>query len=214
MVALRDIYRAFAGHGLLTQVYLRVKLRICPVRRVETYLPPAGRVLDLGCGNGLMAALFMLGSSRRRVTGFDLDPGKVRAARRLKARWPSLEFEVADLAARRFPACESAVLVDVLYLIPRPKQDAILAECYRALRPGGLLLLKEMDTRPRWKYAWNYFQETLAVKVLGFTLGGRFYFRPRADCFRTLEGLGFRVRVVRLDRGYAYPHILYLCRKP
>jgi len=35
-----------------------------------------------------------------------------------------------------------------------------------------------MDTRPRWKYAWNMIQETLAVKVIGFTLGSRFFSAP------------------------------------
>src|SRR3954465_3063924 len=32
----------------------------------------------------------------------------------------------------------------------------------RALAPGGLLVVKDMDTRPRWKARWNAAQEALA----------------------------------------------------
>jgi SAM-dependent methyltransferase len=214
MVKNRDIYQAFRGRGLAARLYLAVKLRICPVRRVETYVPPQGKVVDLGCGSGLMAALDMLGSERRRVVGFDLDPDKVSAARRLKDRWPSLEFHEADLVALHVPDAGAVTIVDVLYLIPYAQQEDILKKSYEALPPGGVLLLKEMDTRPRWKYAWNYLQETLAVRIIGFTLGSGFYFRSRDDYRRILEGLGFQVETVPLDRHYWYPHILFVCRKP
>jgi hypothetical protein len=70
-----------------------------------------------------------------------------------------------------------------------------------------------MDKRPRRKYLWNMIQETVAVKVVGFTLGSRFYFRSREENVSRLRALGFRVEVVRLDKGYWYPHILYLARK-
>ena len=214
MVAQKDIRRVFRDNGWLTRLYLAVKLKICPVRAVETYIPRRGTVVDLGCGNGLMAALCMLGSEDRRVLGFDLDPAKVKAARRLKARWPSLEFEVADLTEFPVPACDAVILVDVLYLIPKAVQETILRRSFQSLRPGGVLVLKEMDTEPRWKYVWNMLQETLAVKVIGFTLGSRFHFRSQADFRSLLQGIGFEVRVIKLDAGYWYPHTLYLCRKP
>lgn len=213
MVEKEALRAVFKEQGSGSDLYLRIKLRICPVREIETYLPAEGRVVDLGCGSGLMAALFMLGSAKRRVIGFDLDPKKVEAARRLRARWPSLEFHEADLIALRPPAAEAMTIVDVLYLIPYAQQEEILKRCAEALPPGGMLLLKDMDTRPRWKYWWNSFEETLAVKVIGFTLGGRFYFRPRASYISLLERLGFEVRVVPLDKGYWYPHILFVCRK-
>ncbi len=83
----------------------------------------------------------------------------------------------------------------------------------RALPPGGVLVLKDMDKRPRWKYAWNMIQETIAVKIIGFTLGSRFYFRRRADYVALLNGLGFAVDIVPLHRGYWYPHILFVAKK-
>ena len=70
-----------------------------------------------------------------------------------------------------------------------------------------------MDLAPRWKYAWNVVQETISVKIVGFTLGSRFHFRSREDYVSTLAGLGFDTEIIPLHQGYAYSHILYVARK-
>jgi 2-polyprenyl-6-hydroxyphenyl methylase/3-demethylubiquinone-9 3-methyltransferase len=203
----KDILRFYRQAPRGTRLYLRVKLRICPLLRLEELYPKAGKVVDLGCGNGTFSNILKLGGPEREVLGVDLDPRKVEAARAVHAEVVGLEFREGDIAAMDYPSADVYSLVDVLYLIPFDRQDEILRKCHAALRPGGTLVVKEMDTRPRWKYAWNFCQETLAVKVVGFTLGSRFYFRSAGDHVRALETAGFKADVVRLDRGQAYPHI-------
>jgi 2-polyprenyl-3-methyl-5-hydroxy-6-metoxy-1,4-benzoquinol methylase len=215
MVDKRDIYRAFRRSGLLTKLYLRLKFKICPLLAVEPFLPARGEIIDLGCGNGLFAALLTLGSAGRRITGFDLDPKKIRVAQELQEAnaWSNINFRLNDIVDMDYPQADVFTLIDILYLIPYADQKTILRKCARSLRPGGMLVIKEMDTRPRWKYTWNMIQETLAVKVIGFTLGSRFYFRSCPDFMTVLSSLGFETTVVELHRGYWYPHILYVCRK-
>jgi len=77
----------------------------------------------------------------------------------------------------------------------------------------GERILKEMDLASRWKYAWNVVQETISVKIVGFTLGSRFHFRGREDYASTLAGLGFDVEIIPLHRGCAYSHILFVAPK-
>lgn len=215
MVEKKSLYRAFRSAGPAANLYLRLKLTICPLLEVETYVPAVGRVVDLGCGNGLFASLLLLGSEARRVTGYDLDPSKLRTAARLKRDngWQRAEFHEADIVRTDIPPADVITLIDVLYLIPRSDQETVLRRCARALPPGGTLIVKEMDTRPRWKYAWNYFQETVSVRLVGFTLGKKFFFRPREEFETLLRSLGFSVDTVRLDRRQVHPHILYVCRK-
>ena len=208
--ALIDLYR---GRGAWTSLYTRIKFKICPLLPVEPLLPRRGRVLDLGCGNGLFAAILKLGSPERRIIGLDLDEGKIAVARQAFRAWSGDELAVGDVVAAAYPAADIVAIVDVLYLLPHPAQEAVLRKCHAALPPGGVLAVKEMDTRPRWKFVWNMIQETLAVKIIGFTLGGRFYFKSRAEMTRLLERIGFAVEPVGLDKGYWYPHILYLARK-
>lgn len=212
-VGKKDVFRLFRDAGRRTKLYMRIKLRICPLLRAEAYFPDRGEVVDLGCGNGLFPAVLKLGAPSRRVLGLDLDARKIAAARKALANVPHLDFRLGDLMAFDYPPADVYSLVDVLYLLPFEAQDMILARCREALRPGGTLLIKEMDKRPRRKYLWNLIQETVAVKVVGFTLGHRFYFRGREKTLSRLRTLGFETGAVRLDRGYGYPHILYLARK-
>jgi 2-polyprenyl-3-methyl-5-hydroxy-6-metoxy-1,4-benzoquinol methylase len=215
MVRKAEVLHAFRPAGPLTKAYLRIKFKICPVLDVEPYVPRRGRIVDLGCGNGLFAAILTLGSAERRIIGYDLDPKKIRVADDLKAAnaWSNIDFRPGNITAMDYPRADVFTLIDVLYLLPFSDQNAILRRCARMLLPGGMLLIKEMDTRPRWKYAWNMVQETLAVKVIGFTLGSRFFFRSCPDFLTILSSLGFETTVIGLGSGYWYPHILYLCRK-
>ena len=213
MLDKKKLYAIFKGHGAWTALYTRIKFKICPLLAIEPLLPRAGRVLDLGCGNGLFAAILKLGSPERIISGFDLDEKKIDAARAAFKNWAGMDFCVGDLIHSEYPAVDIITIIDVLYLIPLDAQQAILRKCHAALPAGGVLAVKDMDTRPRWKYAWNMIQETLAVKIIGFTLGGRFYFQSRKNFTALLDRVGFDVEVVPQHKGYWYPHILYLAKK-
>jgi 2-polyprenyl-3-methyl-5-hydroxy-6-metoxy-1,4-benzoquinol methylase len=209
----KKLYAIFKGQGAWTAFYTRTKFKICPLLAIEPLLPRAGRVLDLGCGNGLFAAILKLGSPERIISGFDLDEKKIDAARTAFKNWAGMIFSVGDLIHSEYPAADIITIIDVLYLIPLDAQEAVLRKCHAALSAGGVLAFKDMDTRPRWKYAWNMIQETLAVKIIGFTLGGRFYFQSRENFTALLDRVGFDVEVVPQHKGYWYPHILYLATK-
>ena len=213
MVDKKKLYPLFKGQGAWAAFYTRTKFKICPLLPIEPLLPRAGRVLDLGCGNGLFAAILKLGSSARTITGFDLDEKKIESARAAFKDRPGMDFSVGDLIHSDYPAADIITIIDVLYLIPPDAKEAILRKCLAALPSGGVLAVKDMDTRPRWKYAWNMLQETLAVKIIGFTLGSRFHFQSREKFTALLDRLGFDVEVVPQHKGYWYPHILYLAKK-
>jgi len=124
-----------------------------------------------------------------------------------------VDFSVGDLIHSEYPAADIITIIDVLYLIPLEAQEAIIRKCHAALSAGGVLAVKDMDTRPRWKYAWNMMQETLAVKIIGFTLGSRFHFQSCEVFTALLDRIGFDVEVVPQHKTYWYPHILYLAKK-
>ena len=181
-VARRAVYDVFRGAGRSMKLYLRLKFRMCPILRIEAYVPDGGDVLDLGCGNGLFAAILKLGSPDRRIIGIDLDARKITAARRSLGTLRGVDFRLGDIVSASYPKTGACTIIDVLYLLPVETQNAILKKCAEALPAGGALILKEMDLAPRWKYAWNAVQETISVKIVGFTLGSRFHFRSRRLC--------------------------------
>jgi len=213
MVAKKEIFRLYKESRLLTKLYIRIKLKICPFLKMETFFPSNGKIIDLGCGNGFFSYILKLGSSSREIIGIDLDKKKIKVAEKIQKNATKIEFHIGNIIEMEYPNGDIFTLIDVLYLIPFAKQEIILKKCFSALNKGGLLIIKEMDTKPLGKYWWNFFQETLAVKIIGFTLGGRFYFRSRDEYLKILNDLGFKVDSFKLDSGYWYPHVLFLCQK-
>ena len=213
MISKKEVFRFYKGQNLLTRLYIRIKLRIRPFLEMETFFPEQGKIVDLGCGNGFFSLILKLGSPSREIFGIDLDKKKIEEAKKLEYIFSGLSFQTGNIVEIDYPQGDIFSLIDVLYLIPYSKQELILRRCYSCLPKGGLLIIKEMDRGPLRKYLWNLFQETLAVKVIGFTLGERFYFRSRKEYLRILNDLGFETNPVKLDSGYWYPHILYLCQK-
>ena len=209
----KEIIDPYHEHGFLTHLYIKIKLKICPFIKMETFFPRKGKIIDLGCGNGLFPNILKLKSAAREIIGFDLDEKKIRAAKKTEKGRSGLEFRRENIIEMDYPRGDVFSLIDVLYLIPYDEQEIILRKCSAALSEGGVLIIKEMDTKPRWKYLWNQIQETVAVKIVGLTLGERFCFRSQQEFLDILTDLGFKVNPIRLDKGYWYPHIIYVCEK-
>lgn len=207
---------AFYQHAPFpVRLHTAIRWRLFPFGQLVRFVPETGLLVDLGCGHGLWAVTMASLQPAARVLGIDPDASKIWAAQAAATRngFVNLHFEQALAEEASFSDCALVSLVDVLYLIPFPAQERILAHAVRQMQPGGRLLVKEMGVRPRWKSAWNLFQETLSVRLLGITFGEQFYFRPEGDWVALLNGLGLRVEVIRLDRGVPYPHVLIVGEK-
>jgi ubiquinone/menaquinone biosynthesis C-methylase UbiE len=100
------------------------------------------RVLEVGCGTGIITAELAELPGVAEVTGVDPSPSFVGRARR---RAPSLQFQVAD--GRSLPFADQTfhgvVFATTLCHIPGPERA--LAEAHRVLRPGGYLLIYDGD---------------------------------------------------------------------
>ena len=97
-----------------------------------------GPACDLGCGPGHVTRY--LHEREVPITGVDLSPAMVEAARRLN---PGIEFTQGDM--RSLPIADAALGGIVAFYsvihFPRPEVAAALIEMRRVLRPGGLVLL-------------------------------------------------------------------------
>jgi len=98
------------------------------------------RVLDVGCQNG--AWLVALGLAGARPTGIDVVAPAVEAARiRTAAHGVDAVAEVASACEMPFETGVFDVVASSDVLEHVPDKVAMLHECVRVLRPGGLLFL-------------------------------------------------------------------------
>lgn len=102
-------------------------------------------VVELACGPGRGLA-YLADHGARSVTGLDVQPEFVAAAAaRLggRARVVAGDAQALPFAAEAFDA---ALLFEALYYLPEPARFA--AEAFRVLRPGGVLLVSQVN--PEW----------------------------------------------------------------
>lgn len=97
-----------------------------------------GRVLELGCGPGHLAA--RIAARGHEVVGMDMNAAKVRQA---TERYPGVRFfrgdaAELDLGDERF---ETVMIAEVLEHVPAAAGERILAAAGRALLPGGRLVV-------------------------------------------------------------------------
>ncbi|TDE13500.1 class I SAM-dependent methyltransferase [Jiangella asiatica] len=110
---------------------------------LSTQLPGRGRVLDLGCGNGVPMARDLTAKGFH-VTGVDFSAVQVERARRLV---PSATFVQADATEVEFPAAsfDAVVCLYAIIHVPLDEQSSLLARIAGWLRPGGWFLATTGD---------------------------------------------------------------------
>jgi 2-polyprenyl-3-methyl-5-hydroxy-6-metoxy-1,4-benzoquinol methylase len=208
----RETLALYAGASTAARVHVRVRWHSCPFPAVAAAVPRSGRVLEVGCGHGLLSSFLALESPARVVRGIDVAPGKVREARaaaeRARGLGADLDFACVPPGELLPGPWDAIVIVDVLYLLGESAQRSLLDSCVGLLAPGGVLAVKEMSTHPRWKFWWNVVQETLAVRLLRITQGGSFTFLSPTTLELAMRDLHLRTCSRRLDRGRPYPHHL------
>ncbi|PIS47309.1 MAG: hypothetical protein COT17_04140 [Elusimicrobia bacterium CG08_land_8_20_14_0_20_51_18] len=205
--------KSYKKAGFFALFHAVLRFLLCPVGKIEKKLPRSGRILDFGCGIGLLSQLAALHSAERTVFGSDIDERKIKIARRACGGERRLNFSTASRLGEK-EHYDAVVASDVLYLLPPEERERAVSAFFEILKPGGRLIIKETDTRPVWKAAVNLVEETLAVKLLGLTSGGGIFVRGRGYYEKMLSEKGFELSVSRLDAGYPHPHILYEALKP
>lgn len=118
----------YRGHVLVVERALRALDEHGPQRPAE--------VLDLGCGTGLCGRL--LAPRCERITGIDLSPTMVAAARRSGAYHQVIEAELLAWLAANTAHHDLVVAADVFIYIG--ELAGLLADLARSQRPGGLLV--------------------------------------------------------------------------
>ncbi|HEX3605320.1 MAG TPA: methyltransferase domain-containing protein [Candidatus Dormibacteraeota bacterium] len=101
------------------------------------------RVLDVGCGTGILATLVRQRSRDTRVVGCDLSLGMLRrAAERVRGTW--LQADALRLPLRD-GVLDAVVSTQAFHFIP--DRPAALREFHRVLEPGGLLVIAMINPR-------------------------------------------------------------------
>ncbi len=173
------------------RIYVAAKLGSDPLTERLAALGEVGDVLDAACGRGQFALLLHELGAARSVRGFDRDAEKVRIAE--QAAQGAIELSVGDLRSAELPEVDTVLLLDVLHYLHADEQDRVLARAAAAVRPGGRLVIRDIDAASASSKMALFF-ERLAVRF-GVNAGDRVVARPVSGIAERLNELGFVARV-------------------
>jgi SAM-dependent methyltransferase len=168
--------------------------------------------IDLGCGAmGILGPLGRRVGPTGRVVGVDLDGHQLVAARAFvrEAGLERVEVLEGDAYATGLPPA-SFDLVHVRFLFaPAGRDEALLAEMLRLVRPGGVLAIQEPDSaswacfppRPAWTRLTRLVRAAFARGGGDFDAGRRTYGMLRRA---GLEDVRVRAAVLALPDGHPY----------
>jgi len=110
----------------------------------KAYLHPEMVVADVGAGTGFMSA--GLAPLVKKVYVLDGSAAMLEVARKNLAQFSNLEFQPADGLALPVPEASLDAVFANMYLHHCPDPLAAIREMVRTLRPGGRLIITDMDT--------------------------------------------------------------------
>lgn len=165
------------------------------------------RILDVGCGTGLLAARFRRDLTGAQVVGCDFSRGMLRHA---AEREPAIAWVQGDALRLPFGAAsfEAIVSTEAFHWFPDP--DAALAEFFRVVAPGGRVLIA-LVTPPLEIL-------TRATRLASQLAGEPLEWPTRQRMRARVEAAGFRVeaqqRILRIPLGVLFPPVLTVCVRP
>lgn len=218
----------YIAAGLMHTEFVRGKLRHDPLYfwlLRSGLLPSRGRLLDLGCGRGILLSLLVTAGEqaargdypktwapppRPELHAIEGRPHVAQVARQALAG--SAVVESADLRSAPLPAASGVLLFDVLHYLAPGDQEDLLRRIAVALEPGGILLVREADAGAGWRFRAVRLSERLSALLRGLFRRGpwpqRFHYRSARAWDHLLSLLGFDVAREDMGMGTPYANVL------
>lgn len=196
------LYCLIRGH------ILRQKL----LAEVGQYIPMRGRAIELGCGFGLFSLCFASTRPECEIVACDLNKGRIDMANGVAGRLgvKNCSFTCADAAkfVDDLPDFQCAYMFDLIHHMPRAAVPGFMETIWNKLEPGGVLIVKDVDTRPFHQMAFTWILDILMT-------GGELPdYWSMESVVELLTGLGGTPTIHVLDDYLPFPHRLYVMYKP
>jgi len=216
----------YRSAGRFAYYFARGKLRADPVYRAILelgLLRGRARVLDLGCGQGLLAAWLKAAErcyaqgtwprawppapETQSTRGIELMARDVERARR--ALGSGSQVSQADIRSAAFGAVDAVVILDVLHYMNPEAQLQVLERVRAALPPRGLLLLRVGDAAGGLRFHYGRWSDRFVMLIRGHSLVSQ-HCRSVAQWRSLLRQCGFESEAKPMSQGTPFANVLLI----
>jgi cyclopropane fatty-acyl-phospholipid synthase-like methyltransferase len=182
-----------------------------------------GHILDLGCGQGLLAAwlkaallCYESGSwpqdwppapQPRSTRGIELMIRDVERAR--TALGSDCEILQGDIRSAEFGTTDAVVILDVLHYISQEEQLQVLKRVRAALPARGLLLLRIADADGGLRFRCSQWIDKLVMLFRGHATVAT-HCRSAGQWRNLLRECGFEVQAAPMSQGTPFANVLLI----
>jgi 2-polyprenyl-3-methyl-5-hydroxy-6-metoxy-1,4-benzoquinol methylase len=120
-------------------------INVDDVGRTIASITGAGRILEIGCGDGSIAEVLCREFPGASYLGIDVAPAPGRLFRGDRSRAEFRSIGSADLLAEAPKPFDLVVIVDVVHHVPEGHRQALLQDAAAMVAPGGMVVVKEWE---------------------------------------------------------------------
>jgi len=188
-------------------------------------VPDQARILDLGCGQGLLAAWLLAARQSYEagqwpigwpapgqpadIRGVDLLESDIRRAQ--TALGAPARFEQGDMRQADFGQADVVVIMDVLHYVDIPAQDDVLRRVRAALPANGVFITRVGDAGAGLAFKLSNWVDRSVAFFRGNGLPPT-HGRPLHAWKQALESLGFRVETAEMNGGLPFANVMLVAR--
>jgi SAM-dependent methyltransferase len=211
----KEVSRLYRYQGPYVTQFVFWKMKTDPLfQAVEAAVPVRGRILDLGCGYGIVAHWLTLFAPERTVSGVDFDADKIRVAQATARFNPGVVFERRDILEwPEYSVCDCVLLCDVLHYFPRELKAEVLRKVFQALRPGGCLIVRDACAEETSRHGVVAWAEKWAVRLGQNQTRYGLHFENEETHLVLLREAGFDRIEIRKDAGLGSNALLMACKE-
>lgn len=134
----------------------RLRDKVDPQDWVRKYMAhrvaPGMEVLSVGCGPGVLLGAICDLHPSVRGTGLDISQERLKEAAQFNQENPKVRFVQGDAQALQFPANSFDLVYCRMLMQYLPDKKRAVQEMARVCRPGGTVLLQDLDGQLLWHY--------------------------------------------------------------
>ena len=188
-------------------------------------IPDCTRLIDLGCGQGLLASWLLEASTLYKsglwpadwpaapnvgnIWGLELMPKDINRAR--TALGNRAQFELGDIRTADLGQADVAIMLDVLHYIDYDAQENVLRRIRAALPTGGTFITRIGDAAGGLPFYFSNWMD----RVVFFLRGHRSYkvhCRTLSEWLDLLRRNGFEVAPLPMDKGTPFINVMLIAR--
>ena len=192
------------------RLYASLKMLIVPYEQISQLVPQTGKVLDVGCGYGILSFFLCFEAPNRQVLGIEPNRARVSAIPKIVKKIPSnVSFRAGDISAIASHSFQCIVMEEVLHHIAKEDQQQVLQQIHGALDDDGTFILRENNKRLSFRYIFV----NLPAEYLLYPTEEKGNFRTNSEFESMLGKAGYDVETFSAPWYWFVDISVFVCRK-